>query len=63
MLRGSLPGLFPSSSYEAGLTVTSKASLIRLPSLSSAVTEMVAVPVHVATTVRVEPATHIDATP
>ena len=49
--------------YEAGLTVTSKESLTSLPSGSSAVTVMVAVPVDVATTVRVEPDTHIDATP
>ena len=52
----------PCSSYEAGVTVTSKASLTSLPSASFAVTVIVAVPVPVATTVRVEPATHMVAT-
>ena len=50
------------SFYDAGLTVTSNASLTWLPSLSFAVTVMVAVPSPVPNTVRVEPSSHMEAT-
>ena len=50
--------------YEAGGdTVTWNASLTRLPSGSSDVTVMVAVPVPIAVTVRLKPSTNMDTTP
>ena len=53
---------WPRLPYEAGIIVTSKASLARLPPESRAVTVIVAVPVPVPTTVGVEPSIHMDAT-